>query len=256
MARDGGRDARAGGDLTGIAADGAGTKRALAAGRAMPASVGPASGLREPRFKRAFDATLAAIGLVLTLPVWLVLSLCIWLEDGRPIFFGQTRLGRNGRPFRALKFRSMIKDPRSVERQAARDDPRITRVGRVMRRTALDEMPQIWNILRGDMSFVGPRSQPEKEVVSRNGAPAEMFIRDVPGYATRQLVRPGLTGVTQIFAPRDIPHRSKFRYDVIYVRRVRRCSADGLVGDLQMLCYDAGLILRSIWTTVRAGWEV
>jgi lipopolysaccharide/colanic/teichoic acid biosynthesis glycosyltransferase len=119
-----------------------------------------------------------------------------------------------------LKFRSMIQVPGRVEVQAGKDDPRITRVGRVMRMTAMDELPQIWNIFTGDMSFVGPRSQPEKELVRVAGEQREIHVRQVPGFAPRQLVRPGLTGVAQIFAPREVPHRNKFKYDLIYVRQV------------------------------------
>ena len=120
--------------------------------------------------------------------------------------------------------------------------------------TALDELPQIWNIFVGDMSFVGPRSQPEKELVQVGNEKRELYIREVPGYQLRQLVRPGLTGVTQIFAPRDVPHRDKFKYDLIYVRRVMRCK--GLMDDIRMFFYDIKLILRSVWITVRGRWEV
>ena len=172
-------------------------------------------GLREPIFKRPFDFFLSAFGLLLSLPLWILIAAGIWLEDGRPIFFRQDRIGRYGRLFKALKFRSMFNNPARVEMQASRNDPRITRVGRLLRRTALDELPQIWNIFVGDMSFVGPRSQPEKEIVRVGGERKELHIRQVPGFALRQLVRPGLTGVAQIFARREIPHRYKFRYDLI-----------------------------------------
>jgi lipopolysaccharide/colanic/teichoic acid biosynthesis glycosyltransferase len=148
----------------------------------------------------------------------------------------------------------MIKDPGQVERQATQNDQRITRVGRMLRKTAMDELPQIWNIFSGDMSFVGPRSQPEKERVRVKGEERELYIRDVPGFALRQLVRPGLTGVTQIFAPREVSHRYKFKYDLIYVRRVMRNQ--GFIGSIRMLFYDCGLILRSIWITLRGRWEV
>ncbi len=209
---------------------------------------------REPLFKRRFDITLSGIGLIVSFPLWLFFAAWIWLEDGRPIFFRQFRIGRNGGMFQVLKFRSMIKDPTKVEVQAQRDDPRITRVGRVLRRTALDELPQIWNIFVGDMSFVGPRSQPEKEIVHVRGEQRELCIRDVPGFELRQLVRPGLTGVAQIFARREVPHRYKFKYDLIYVRKLMQKRA--LFGDLHLFFYDLGLILRSIWITCTARWEV
>lgn len=141
-----------------------------------------------------------------------------------------------------------------MEVQATRNDPRITRVGRLLRKTAMDELPQAWNILMGDMSFVGPRSQPEKEIVRVGGKEKELNIRDVPGFAIRQLVRPGLTGVAQLFAPREVAHRCKFRYDLIYVKRIMR--SQGVRDDIRLLFYDAGLILRSVWTTLTWRWEV
>ena len=212
------------------------------------------SQIHEPIFKRPFDLLLSAAGLLLSLPLWGLFALLIWLEDGSPIFFRQQRIGRNGRMFTSLKFRSMIANAGHVERQATKDDQRITRVGRVLRKTAMDELPQIWNIFLGDMSFVGPRSQPEKELVRVKGEERELYIRDVPGFAVRQLVRPGLTGVTQIFAPREVPHRYKFKYDLIYVRRVMRNQ--GFMGSVRMFFYDFGLILRSTWITVLGRWEV
>ncbi len=217
---------------------------------------------RVPVFKRPLDVLLAAIGLLITLPVWLFFATWIRLEDGGPVFFRQLRLGRYGKPFRVLKFRSMVFKPELVEMQARRNDPRITRVGRVLRRTALDEVPQLWNILVGEMSFVGPRAQPEKEVVRVSGVDRELFMREVPGFALRQLVRPGLTGIAQLFAPREVPHRQKFRYDLIYVKKILRNSAprrgaiSTLKGDLELLWLDAGLVLRSAWIALRGKWEV
>ena len=109
--------------------------------------------------KRVFDVCLSGVGLILSLPLWVVIPVAIWLEDRGPIFFPQARVGLNGRQFKALKFRSMIPDAEAVSGpvQADEDDPRVTRVGRVLRATAMDELPQLWNIFVGDMSFVGPR---------------------------------------------------------------------------------------------------
>ncbi len=212
--------------------------------------------IREPFLKRPFDLLLSGIGLVLTAPLWILFTTWIWLDDGRPILFQQMRIGINGRLFRAMKFRSMVHDPKREAVQATQGDSRITRVGRLMRKTAMDELPQIWNIFKGDMSFVGPRSQPEKEIVRVKGEARELRIREVPGFALRQRVRPGLTGVAQIYAPRQIGHRNKFRYDLIYVRRVIRCGRHGLLGSLDMFMYDLRLILQSCWTTMRGRWEV
>ena len=213
--------------------------------------------LHEPVFKRPFDCALAGLGIMLLSPLWLAIAAWIWLEDGMPIFFRQQRIGRSGRLFSVLKFRSMVKNPGMVEVQAGRDDARITRVGRILRMTAMDELPQLWNIFVGDMSFVGPRAQPEKERVKVMGVEQDVYIRDVPGYELRQCVRPGLTGITQIFARRDIAHRHKFKYDLIYVRKVvANALRPSLVGDLKMFAYDLALILRSVWITLRGRWEV
>lgn len=211
---------------------------------------------REPTFKRPFDLLLSAAGLFLSLPLWFLIAFLIWLEDGDPVFFQQPRLGRNGKLFWALKFRSMVKDPGNVEVQARKGDPRVTRVGKFLRKTALDELPQIWNIFRGDMSFVGPRAQPEKETVRVRDREQELYIRDVPGYALRQLVRPGLTGVAQIYAPREVPHRDKFSYDIVYVKTMIREREKGIIGDLWMFWLDLRLIAVSISRTLGAKWEV
>src|SRR5437899_12506854 len=161
--------------------------------------------------KRTVDVMLAAIGLVASAPLWAVMAVAIKLEDGGLVFFPQDRVGRGGRVFQALKFRSMRPDAEALTGpiQAAEDDPRVTRVGRILRATAMDELPQLWNIFVGDMSFVGPRAQPEKERVKVMGPEQDVYIRDVPGYELRQLVRPGLTGITQFFARRDLPRRHK-----------------------------------------------
>lgn len=212
--------------------------------------------LHEPIFKRPFDFLLSGIGLLLSFPLWLVIVISIWLEDGRPIFFRQPRLGRDGKMFWTTKFRSMIKNANTVEVQARQNDPRITRAGRLLRRTALDEMPQLWNIFLGDMSFVGPRAQPEKERVKVGGIEKELYIRDVPGYELRQLVRPGLTGIAQIYAPRDVLHKNKFRYDCIYVKRMIQENKKGISGDLRLFWLDLCLVAISIFNTLTARWEV
>jgi lipopolysaccharide/colanic/teichoic acid biosynthesis glycosyltransferase len=192
--------------------------------------------------KRVFDAALAATGLAISLPVWILAALAIKLEDGGSIFYSQDRVGRDGRVFRALKFRSMHEDAERATGplQARAGDGRVTRVGRVMRATALDELPQLWNILRGDMSFVGPRALRPGEIEIEGGAAVP--LEAVRGYADRIVVRPGLTGVAQVFAPRDISRRSKFRYDRLYIQR----RSFGL---------DMRLILLSFWISFRGTWE-
>jgi lipopolysaccharide/colanic/teichoic acid biosynthesis glycosyltransferase/glycosyltransferase involved in cell wall biosynthesis len=194
--------------------------------------------------KRMLDVALSGAGLVVSAPLWALIALCIKLEDGGPIFYGQERSGLNGRPFRVRKFRSMIPDAeaRTGAIQATRHDPRVTRVGRLLRATAMDELPQLWNIFRGDMSFTGPRALRPGEIEVLGGDRVEL-LEDVPGFARRASVRPGLTGVAQIYAARDITRRHKFRYDLLYVRR-------------QSLWLDVRLIALSFWITFRGTWEV
>ena len=192
--------------------------------------------------KRILDAVLASIGLAISFPLWCVFALAIKLEDGGPIFYSQDRVGRDGRVFRALKFRSMHQDAERATGplQARHGDARVTRIGRVMRATAMDELPQLWNILRGDMSFVGPRALRPGEIELEGGAP--IALESVPGYADRIVVRPGLTGVAQVYAPRDISRRGKFRYDRLYIRR-------------RSFALDMRLILLSFWISFRGRWE-
>lgn len=192
--------------------------------------------------KRAFDAALASFGLALSAPLWLVLAAAIKLEDGGPVFFTQDRVGQGGRMFRAFKFRSMHRDAEAATGplQARDGDARMTRVGRLMRATAMDELPQLWNICRGDMSFVGPRALRPGEIEIEGGGPVP--LEAVPGYARRIAVRPGLTGVAQVYAARDISRRHKFRYDAVYIRR-------------RSLYLDVRLILLSFWISFRGTWE-
>lgn len=194
--------------------------------------------------KRAFDVTLATAGLVLSLPMWGLIAVAIKLDDGGPVFYSQERVGRAGRRFRALKFRSMVPDAdrRFGPRPATADDPRVTRVGRWLRATAMDELPQLWNIFKGDMSFVGPRALRPDEIDGRLGGRA-VPIEAIPGFATRSAVRPGLTGLAQIYAPRSLSRRHKFRYDRLYVER-------------RSFWLDVRLILLSFWITLRGTWEV
>jgi lipopolysaccharide/colanic/teichoic acid biosynthesis glycosyltransferase len=202
-----------------------------------------AAGLSSRAVKRTLDIMLSGLGLVASAPLWAIIAATIKITDGGPIFFTQTRVGERGLIFDALKFRSMIPD---AERgvgpvQAAESDPRVTSVGRVLRATAMDELPQLWNIFRGDMSFVGPRALRPGEI-EVNGQGGAERLENVPGFAARSAVRPGLTGVAQIYAPRDIVRRHKFRYDRVYIRR-------------QSFWLDVRLILLSFWITFRGTWE-
>jgi lipopolysaccharide/colanic/teichoic acid biosynthesis glycosyltransferase len=183
------------------------------------------------------------MGLLGSLPLGAVIALAIKCEDQGPVFFRDRRVGQGGCSFEVLKFRTMVPDSDRLFglRQATRNDPRVTRTGRLLRGTALDELPQLWNILRGDMSFVGPRALRPGEIHTR-GEEHVVLLENVPGYWERHAVRPGLTGVAQIYADRDIPPRQKFRYDRLYI--VRRS-----------LWLDLRLITLSFWITLRGRWE-
>ena len=194
--------------------------------------------------KRAFDATLAGAGLILSAPLWAIFAAAIRIEDGGPVFYRQSRVGLGGRTFDALKFRSMRPDAERATGavQATEDDPRVTRVGRLMRATAMDELPQLVNILRGDMSFVGPRALRPGEIETNSNGRLER-LEDIPGFEHRTRVRPGLTGLAQVYAPRDVRRRQKFRYDRLYVER-------------RSWCLDLRLILLSFWISLLGRWEV
>jgi lipopolysaccharide/colanic/teichoic acid biosynthesis glycosyltransferase len=145
--------------------------------------------------------------------------------------------------FGALKFRSMVPDAESHTGpvQAAENDRRVTRVGRLLRATAMDELPQLWNIFAGDMSFVGPRPLRPGEVETR-GDGQLVRLDQIPGYEARHSVRPGLTGLTQVYASRDISRTSKFRLDRVYLKRAS-------------FWLDLKLIVLSFWITGRGEWE-
>ncbi len=193
--------------------------------------------------KRLFDVLLSGAGLVASSPLWALLAAAIRLETPGPVFYTQARVGKDGRVFRALKFRSMVQHAEAGVGpvQAVAHDPRVTAVGRLMRATAMDELPQLWNIFVGDMSFVGPRAlRPAEIEVDAAGAP--VAIEQVPGFRERCRVTPGLTGVAQIYARRDVPRRQKFRFDRVYIQR----RSFGL---------DLRLIALSFWITFRGTWE-
>ena len=193
--------------------------------------------------KRPFDVILSFFGIVVSSPLWIFFAFLVWIEDRGPVFYSQKRMGKMGRIFKTLKFRSMIIDAEreNVPIQATENDPRVTKVGKYMRKTAMDELPQLLNILKGDMSFVGPRAlRPQEKEVDGDGSVVD--ISQIPGFQIRNKVRPGLTGLAQIFLSADAPRRKKFRYDSLYIRR-------------QNFCFDIKLICLSFWITFRAKWE-
>ncbi len=185
--------------------------------------------------KRLFDVALALIGLVILVLLLPPLIVLIYLDSPGPIVYRQLRVGQNGRIFRIIKFRTMIPD---AERHtgptfAEPDDPRMTRFGRIARRLRLDELPQVINILAGDMSWIGPR--PERpEHVAR-------LQQKIPFYRTRHVIRPGLTGWAQVryhYGASDEDALIKLQYDLFYIRH-------------QSLLLDANIIIRTIGKVLR-----
>ena len=191
-------------------------------------------------WKRPFDLLILTAVHVALAPIWLALwtaiPLAIWLSDRGPVFYTQTRVGKGGRVFRAYKFRSMIPDAERYTGAvwAEEDDPRITRVGRFLRSRALDELPQVINMWKGDISLVGPR--PERPELT------ERFIREWPEFGRRLAVRPGLTGIAQVYGRYYTRPRDKIRYDTIYIRRMSPCL-------------DVKLLALSVFITFRARWQ-
>ncbi|HTY19386.1 MAG TPA: undecaprenyl-phosphate glucose phosphotransferase [Myxococcota bacterium] len=163
--------------------------------------------------KRVFDVAISSIALAAAAPLLALVALSVRLTSGAPVLYAQERMGLDGRVFRMLKFRTMVLD---AERDtgpvwARRGDPRETRIGGFLRRTSLDELPQLWNVVRGDMSLVGPR--PERPVF------IEQFRREVPGYMLRHKVKAGLTGWAQVHRWRgDTSLHERVEHDLYYIR--------------------------------------
>lgn len=193
--------------------------------------------------KRPFDFLVAGTGLLLSAPLWAIVALAIKLDDGGPVFFVQERWGKNGRTFRVRKFRTMVTNAhaRFGATPARENDPRVTRVGRVLRRTGMDELPQLLSICRGDMSLVGPRALAIDESYREPDGRAIAY-RDVPGFAERLGVRPGLTGLATVYVPKDAHPSRRFEVDVEYVRTLS-------------LWRDVKLVALSLWISFRGKWE-
>ncbi|HSL69439.1 MAG TPA: TIGR03013 family XrtA/PEP-CTERM system glycosyltransferase, partial [Longimicrobiales bacterium] len=187
--------------------------------------------------KRGFDVAVSLVMLIATLPVSFLTALAIWLEDRGPIFYRQVRTGQNGRPFSVLKFRSMRPDaePDGTALWAAANDPRITRVGAIIRRARIDELPQLYNVLVGHMSFVGPRPERPQFV--------EQLTQAIPFYPARHSVKPGITGWAQVrygYGASTRDARDKLEYDLYYVKH------HSLAFDLMVLLQTVEIVLFRI----------
>ncbi|MFH1523952.1 MAG: sugar transferase, partial [Chloroflexota bacterium] len=165
-----------------------------------------------PFLKRTFDFSLAFLGLILSTPIWLLSAWLLWMEDPGTLLFVKNSVGRGGINFHQFKFRTMIRnaEDQSGPRLADERDKRTLRVGHFLRKTALDELPQLLNILRGEMSFVGPR--PQRTVL------VHQYLPTLPAYAERHRVLPGLSGLAQVMGSYYISPQQKLRLDRIYVR--------------------------------------
>lgn len=184
--------------------------------------------------KRVFDITFASILLVLALPIMLLTIILIAIESGFPIFYRQERVGMNGRLFNVIKFRSMRTDAEKdgKPRWATGNDSRVTRVGRFIRKTRIDELPQLVNVLKGDMSMVGPR--PERPFF------VDQLTREIPFYAVRHSVKPGVTGWAQVryhYGASVEDSAEKLQYDLYYVKN------HTLFLDLVVLFETVGVVL-------------
>ncbi len=165
--------------------------------------------------KRLFDIVAASVLIVLALPLMLITAILIALEGGFPVLYQQERVGQGGRIFRVTKFRSMRTDAEldGKPRWAASNDDRVTRVGRVIRRYRIDELPQLFNVLKGDMSLVGPR--PERPFF------VDQLTREIPFYAARHSIKPGLTGWAQVryhYGATLDDAAEKLQFDLYYVK--------------------------------------
>ena len=189
--------------------------------------------------KRAFDLALGMAASLVALPLVTAIALAVWLEDPGPLFFVKNSVGRGGRSFRQWKIRTMV---RSAEAEtgpvlASETDERVLWTGRWLRKTALDELPQLLNILQGSMSFVGPR--PQRTIL------VDTYLDRIPEYADRHAVAPGIAGLAQVAGDYYLTPRQKLRYDRLYV------GHSGLAFDLKLVAIAFAMVF---WLRWRPGW--
>jgi lipopolysaccharide/colanic/teichoic acid biosynthesis glycosyltransferase len=193
-------------------------------------------------YKTLFDLTILTCSHVVLAPIfvilWIFIPTAIWLEDRGPVFYTQNRLGKNGKLFKLYKFRSMIPDAEKETGAvlASDNDLRVTRVGKFIRKRALDELPQVINLWKGDISLVGPR--PERPELMHD------IVGVLPLYAERLIVKPGLTGIAQVYGRYATNPRHKLMYDRIYIREMNP------ILDIKLLVYSVLLTLKAKWQHV------
>ena len=185
--------------------------------------------------KRLADIIISIVGILFSVVISPLIIIIILLTSGRPVFFSQTRSGQSGQSFKAIKFRTMIPDAEKNGPQwAQKNDPRVTKFGKFLRKTRLDEIPQLWNIIKGEMSFVGPRPERPEFV--------QELEKEIPFYQERFLVKPGLTGWAQINYPYGATTKDalkKLQYDLYYIKN-------------RSLILDITIILKTIKTVLTA----
>ena len=175
-------------------------------------------------------------GIMFLSPFFLIVALAIMIEDGLPVFYVQKRLGKDFKEFDLIKFRSMIKhaEKKSGAVLASENDDRITKTGKLCRKTALDELPQLFNILKGDISVVGPR--PERPEL------VEKIIQDNPDFIYRNAVKPGFTGMAQVYGNYDTDDKRKLKYDLFYINNLS-------------FWLDVKLVIKSFIMTIKGNWS-
>ena len=186
------------------------------------------------RIKKIMDRFLAVTGLLISVPLMMFIAVLIKIDSRGPVFFKQERLGQNEKPFTLIKFRTMVEDAEKLTgpKWASKDDPRITRVGRLLRKTRLDELPQLFNVLKGEMSFVGPR--PIRKYF------ADLLAEEIPYYRLRFLVKPGLSGWAQVkgdYAGSKMGQKEKLEFDLYYIQN-------------QSILFDFFIILKTFQTVL------
>jgi lipopolysaccharide/colanic/teichoic acid biosynthesis glycosyltransferase len=193
-----------------------------------------------PAPKRLFDFTLALFGILISTPLWLLSAFLIWIEDPGPILFIKNSVGKGGVNFHQYKFRTMVRGAENATGPipASEDDQRVLFIGRLLRKTALDELPQLINILRGEMSFVGPR--PQRTVLVHG------YLQKMPEYAERHRVLPGLAGLAQVAGHYYLTPRQKLRFDRLYILH------SSLGFDLKLIVLA---FMLTFWYRWQRGWN-